>query len=54
MAYENQIKSKEELDDIWKNMGLRGRKRLLPGGVNSFTQYYEEFYFKDMEFMGLN
>ena len=54
MAYENQIKSKEELDDIWKNMRLRGRKRSLPRGVNSFTQYYEEYYFKDMEFMGLN
>ena len=54
IAYENQIKSKDELDDIWKNMLRCGRKRSLPRAVNSFTQYYDEYYFKDMQFMGLN
>ena len=54
MAYEKQIKSKEELDDIWENMIRCGRKRSLPRNINSFTQYYDKLYFKDMEFMGLN
>ncbi len=53
MAYENRIKSQEELDEIWQDMLQCGRKRSLPK-VNSFTQYYDSLYLHDMQFMGLN
>ena len=43
MAYENQIKSKEELDDVWRNMRLRGRKRSLPRCINRNFQELEKF-----------
>ncbi len=29
-------------------------KGRYPRNVNSFTQYYDELYFDDMSFMGLN
>lgn len=54
IAYENHLKTKEELDKIWKDMINNGRKRSLPRNVNSFTQYYDELYLDDMLFMGLN
>lgn len=54
LAYERQIKTKEELDEIWTNMINNGRKRSLPRNIHSFTQYYDELYFDDMELMGLN
>lgn len=54
LAYEKCIKTKEELDNIWQDMINNGRKRSLPRNVNSFTQYYDELYFDDMSFMGLN
>ena len=54
LAYENQIMSKEELDKVWDNMLHFGRKRSLPNNIYSFTQYYDERYFEDMQFMGLN
>ena len=54
LAYERQIKTKEELDEIWTNMIDNGRKRSLPRNINSFTQYYDELYFKDMRLMRLN
>ena len=54
IAYENHLKTKEELDKIWKDMVNNGRKRSLPRNVNSFTQYYDELYLDDMLFMGLN
>ena len=53
MAYENQIKSREELDEIWQYMLKCGRKRSLPK-INSFTQYYDSLYLDDMQFMGLD
>ena len=54
MAYEKQIKTKRELDQIWTNMMNNGRKRSLPRNVNSFTEYYGKLYLDDMLFMGLN
>ena len=54
IAYENHLKTKEELDKIWKDMINNGRKRSLPRNVNSFTQYYDELYLDDMLFMKLN
>lgn len=46
-AYEKCIKTRAELDGIWKRMIINGRKRSLPYNIHSFTQYYDELYFKD-------
>ena len=46
-AYEKCIKTSSELDEIWKRMIRNGRKRSLPNNIHSFTQYYDELYFKD-------
>lgn len=54
IAYEKQIKTKDELDKIWTKMINNGRKRSLPHNISSFTQYYNELYLDDMLFMGLN
>ena len=54
ISYEKDIKTKEELDEIWINMIENGRKRSLPRNINSFTQYYNELYLKDKLIMGLN
>ena len=54
IAYEKCIKTKEELDVIWTRMIKNGRKRSLPSNIHSFTQYYDELYFKDTMDMGLN
>lgn len=52
-AYENGIKTRKELDEIWKDMLDNGRKRSLPN-FKSFTDYYERQYIEDSFFMGLN
>ena len=51
-AYEEGIKSRKELDVIWKDMIRNGRKRSLPP-VKSFTDYYEGKYNYDCFYMGL-
>lgn len=54
IAYEKGIKTRAELDGIWKQMIKKGRKRSLPTNIHSFTQYYNELYFKDTLDMGLD
>ena len=49
-AYEAGIKTRKELDNIWKDMIKNGRKRSLP--AKSFTHYYEGKYVDDMLYMG--
>lgn len=51
MAYEQNIKTEKELNEIWNKMVDKGRKRSLPK-VKSFTDYYSNMYIKDSEFMG--
>ena len=52
-AYEKGIKTRQELDEIWKSMLENGRKRSLPN-VKSFTDYYENKYVEDSFYMGLD
>lgn len=52
-AYESGIKSRKELDNIWKDMQKKGRKRSLPN-IKSFTRYYETKYLDDCLFMKLD
>lgn len=49
-AYEKGVKTRKELDGIWKDMIKNGRKRSLP--AKSFTQYYQGKYLDDMLYMG--
>lgn len=52
-AYEAGVKTRLELDEIWKDMLINGRKRSL-APAKSFTEYYENVYEKDNYYMGLN
>lgn len=38
-AYENGVKSRKELDGIWRDMVKNGRKRSLPHNIGSFSEY---------------
>lgn len=53
MAYNEDVKTKKELNDIWIKMQNKGRKRSLPKS-DSFTEYYSKVYPKDSKFMGIS
>ncbi|MBR0472934.1 MAG: hypothetical protein IJI98_09595 [Methanosphaera sp.] len=52
MAYNEKIKTKKELNDIWIKMQKNGRKKSLPKS-KSFTEYYSKIYPRDSKFMGI-
>ncbi|MBQ6344647.1 MAG: hypothetical protein IJI96_00855 [Methanobrevibacter sp.] len=49
-AYEEDVKTRAELDNIWKDMLREGRKRSL-ANARSFTEYYEGEYKTDSFYM---
>lgn len=53
MAYNEKVKTKNELNDIWIKMQNNGRKRSLPKS-KSLTEYYSKIYPKDSKFMGIS